>query len=125
MVRRTLALFLCAASLAAPATADDGTAEDLAAGEARQKEREARAAPDAEPVDGEKAEPVEETVKFDYMDSDTWSRPAQVVFMIIKFFAAFTPVWVILWVLMSAWEDEEEEKLKRSKKSDFTFDSPE
>ena len=42
-----------------------------------------------------------------------------------KLIAAFSPIWAILAVLMSAWEDEEAEKLKRSKKADFTFDSPE
>ena len=42
-----------------------------------------------------------------------------------KLFLAFTPIWIILYILLSAWEDEEEEKLKRSKKADFTFDSPE
>ena len=45
--------------------------------------------------------------------------------MFVKLIAAFSPIWAILAVLMSAWEDEEAEKLKRSKKVDFTFDSPE
>ena len=50
---------------------------------------------------------------------------AQYVWMVTKFVLAFTPVWIILAILMSAWESEEDEKLKRSKKADFTFDSPE
>ena len=53
------------------------------------------------------------------------SQPAQYVWMFVKLIAAFSPIWAILAVLMSAWEDEEAEKLKRSKKADFTFDSPE
>ena len=135
MVRaRTVALLLCAAAVATLAYADD-------------EPYEARPDADAEPEPTEPEEPkIPEGPKFDYMDPDTWSRavwtlftwrtrsslyssrrsqPAQYVWMFVKLIAAFSPIWAILAVLMSAWEDEEAEKLKRSKKADFTFDSPE
>ena len=135
MVRaRTVALLLCAAAITTIAYADD-------------EPYEARPDADAEPETTEPEEPkIPEGPKFDYMDPDTWSRavwtlfaygaaskllsprrsqPAQYVWMFVKLIAAFSPIWAILAVLMSAWEDEEAEKLKRSKKADFTFDSPE
>ena len=135
MVRaRTVALLLCAAAIATLAYADD-------------EPYEARPDADAEPQEAAEPEPkIPEGPKFDYMDPDTWSRavwtlftwrtrssllsprrsqPAQYVWMFVKLIAAFSPIWAILAVLMSAWEDEEAEKLKRSKKADFTFDSPE
>ena len=135
MVRaRTVALLLCAAAITTLAYADD-------------EPYEARPDADAEPEPTEPEEPkIPEGPKFDYMDPDTWSRavwtlftwrtrsslyssrrsqPAQYVWMFVKLIAAFSPIWAILAVLMSAWEDEEAEKLKRSKKADFTFDSPE
>ena len=135
MVRaRTVALLLCAAAVATLAYADD-------------EPYEARPDADAEPQEAAEPEPkIPEGPKFDYMDPDTWSRavwtlftwrtrsslyssrrsqPAQYVWMFVKLIAAFSPIWAILAVLMSAWEDEEAEKLKRSKKADFTFDSPE
>ena len=135
MVRaRTVALLLCAAAVATLAYADD-------------EPYEARPDADAEPAEAAEPEPkIPEGPKFDYMDPDTWSRavwtlftwrtrsslyssrrsqPAQYVWMFVKLIAAFSPIWAILAVLMSAWEDEEAEKLKRSKKADFTFDSPE
>ena len=134
MVRaRTVALLLCAAAVATLAYADD-------------EPYEARPDADAEPEPTEPEEPkIPEGPKFDYMDPDTWSppvwnyrvcsasklysprrsQPAQYVWMFVKLIAAFSPIWAILAVLMSAWEDEEAEKLKRSKKADFTFDSPE
>ena len=135
MVRaRTVALLLCAAAVATLAYADD-------------EPYEARPDADAEPETTKPEEPkIPEGPKFDYMDPDTWSRavwtlftwrtrssllsprrsqPAQYVWMFVKLIAAFSPIWAILAVLMSAWEDEEAEKLKRSKKADFTFDSPE
>ena len=134
MVRaRTVALLLCAAAVATLAYADD-------------EPYEARPDADAEPETTEPEEPkIPEGPKFDYMDPDTWSQavwtlsasgafeplsprrsqPAQYVWMFVKLIAAFSPIWAILAVLMSAWEDEEAEKLKRSKKADFTFDSPE
>ena len=134
MVRaRTVALLLCAAAVATLAYADD-------------EPYEARPDADAEPERTEPEEPkIPEGPKFDYMDPDTWSppvwnysrmapskllsprrsQPAQYVWMFVKLIAAFSPIWAILAVLMSAWEDEEAEKLKRSKKADFTFDSPE
>ena len=114
MVRaRTVALLLCAAAVATLAYADD-------------EPYEPRPDADAEPAEPEpEPEPVPQGPKFDYMDPDTWSQPAQYVWMFVKLIAAFSPIWAILAVLMSAWEDEEAEKLKRSKKADFTFDSPE
>ena len=114
MVRaRTVALLLCAAAITTLAYADD-------------EPYEARPDADAEPAEPEpEPEPVPQGPKFDYMDPDTWSQPAQYVWMFVKLIAAFSPIWAILAVLMSAWEDEEAEKLKRSKKADFTFDSPE
>ena len=135
MVRaRTVALLLCAAAITTIAYADD-------------EPYEPRPDADAEPETTEPEEPkIPEGPKFDYMDPDTWSRavwtlftwrtrsslyssrrsqPAQYVWMFVKLIAAFSPIWAILAVLMSAWEDEEAEKLKRSKKADFTFDSPE
>ena len=114
MVRaRTVALLLCAAAITTIAYADD-------------EPYEARPDADADPEQTEPEEPkIPEGPKFDYMDPDTWSQPAQYVWMFVKLIAAFSPIWAILAVLMSAWEDEEAEKLKRSKKADFTFDSPE
>ena len=114
MVRaRTVALLLCAAAITTIAYADD-------------EPYEPRPDADAEPETTEPEEPkIPEGPKFDYMDPDTWSQPAQYVWMFVKLIAAFSPIWAILAVLMSAWEDEEAEKLKRSKKADFTFDSPE
>ena len=114
MVRaRTVALLLCAAAITTLAYADD-------------EPYEPRPDADAEPAEPEpEPEPVPQGPKFDYMDPDTWSQPAQYVWMFVKLIAAFSPIWAILAVLMSAWEDEEAEKLKRSKKADFTFDSPE
>ena len=134
MVRaRTVALLLCAAAITTIAYADD-------------EPYEARPDADAEPQEAAEPEPkIPEGPKFDYMDPDTWSppvwnysrvaaskllsprrsQPAQYVWMFVKLIAAFSPIWAILAVLMSAWEDEEAEKLKRSKKADFTFDSPE
>ena len=136
MVRaRTVALLLCAAAITTLAYADD-------------EPYEPRPDADAEPETTEPEEPkIPEGPKFDYMDPDTWSQavwtlftwrtrrleplsprrsqPAQYVWMFVKLIAAFSPIWAILAVLMSAWEDEEAEKLKRSKKADFTFDSPE
>ena len=114
MVRaRTVALLLCAAAITTLAYADD-------------EPYEPRPDADAEPEQAAEPEPkIPEGPKFDYMDPDTWSQPAQYVWMFVKLIAAFSPIWAILAVLMSAWEDEEAEKLKRSKKADFTFDSPE
>ena len=64
--------------------------------------------------------------KFDYMDPDTWSRrcgiihvwrtrnalgfclhagPSRRRWMFVKLIAAFSPIWAILAVLISAWEE--------------------
>ena len=64
MVRaRTVALLLCAASVATLAYADD-------------EPYEPRPDADAEPAEPEpEPEPVPQGPKFDYMDPDTWSPP--------------------------------------------------
>jgi len=46
-------------------------------------------------------------------------------FVATKLLFAFSPIIGLLGVFVYAWETDEEEKLKRSKKADFTFDSPE
>ena len=63
--------------------------------------------------------------KFDMMEPETWSPMAQYAFMIAKLCFAFSPILALLAVFYFGWETDEEEKLKRQKKADFTFDSPE
>ena len=83
------------------------------------------------------APPVEEK-KFDWMDPSTWNATAQSAFVVcftspspsfssqvVKLCFAFSPILALLAVFYFGWETEEEEKLKRMKKADFTFDSPE
>jgi len=63
--------------------------------------------------------------EFDLMNSTTWHPAAQVAFAGAKLCFAFSPILALLVVFYYAWESPEEERLKRMKKADFTFDSPE
>lgn len=69
--------------------------------------------------------PKEPEVVFDYMDPETWSKHAKYAWAGAKLVFAFSPIIGLLGVFYYAWESDEEEKIKRSKKADFTFDSPE
>jgi len=68
---------------------------------------------------------LEKETKFDWMEPETWSPTAQYVFAVTKLCFAFSPILALLAVFYVGWETDEEEKLKRQKKADFTFDSPE
>lgn len=63
--------------------------------------------------------------EFDWTNSTTWPGAAQKAFVVVKLCFAFSPILALLAVFYFAWESPEEEKLKRNKKADFTFDSPE
>ena len=69
-------------------------------------------------------EPVESPA-FDWTNSTTWPVAAQYSFVVFKLFFAFSPIIALVAVFFFAWESPEEERLKRNKKADFTFDSPE
>lgn len=62
---------------------------------------------------------------FDWTNSTTWPVAAQYSFVVVKLCFAFSPILALVAVFAYAWESPEEERLKRNKKADFTFDSPE
>lgn len=61
----------------------------------------------------------------DWTNTTTWPVAAQYAFVAAKLCFAFSPILALVAVFVFAWESPEEERLKRNKKADFTFDSPE
>lgn len=61
----------------------------------------------------------------DWTNTTTWPAAAQYSLVGLKLCFAFSPIIALLGVFAYAWESDEEEKVKRNKKADFTFDSPE
>ncbi|KAJ1450353.1 hypothetical protein M885DRAFT_532630 [Pelagophyceae sp. CCMP2097] len=66
-----------------------------------------------------------EALAFDLFDPATWPSSARYTFSSIKLLFAFSPIIALLCVFYYAFESDDVEKLKRNKKADFTFDSPE